>query len=946
MAVVFLAEDRKHGRRVAIKVLRPELAVTLGPERFLREINIAARLQHPHIVPLFDSGRTGDGTSDASDDSTGGVSGSGTGLLYYVMPYVEGESLRDRLDRAGPLAVGEALRIAGEVASALEHAHRQGIVHRDIKPGNILLSDGHAVVADFGIARALTAAGGGLTQAGLAIGTPSYMSPEQAAGDLHEIDSRTDVYSLGSVLYEMLTGKAPYEGPNYRAVVSQVLSGDVPRVRVVRPEVTTGTERVVMRALAKDPADRFPSAGELGLAVREQGGGSWTRASRRRYLVPAAVALLSVAVVGTWWLRDRGSAPVAADAQVMAVLPFNASGAGLDYLREGMVDLLSANLGGVGGIRTVDPRTVLSRWRARARDGTLDLRSALNVGRSVDAASVLLGSVVSAGAGVRLSAELYTVEGVELASASVDGPADSVLALVDSLSLAVMKEIWRSREPVPAFRLAGVTTGSLDAIQAYLEGEQHYRQSQWESAVGAFGRALDADSTFALASFRLGLVYGWTAGFGADSARKYSGKAARQSERLPPRERSLVAGNALFEAGRVSAVDTMRAYVARYPDDIDGWFLLADAQYHAQPLLALSYDALLAPFDRLLELDASLTPALIHPLELTVIYGDRERFARYLDLLRRNPGGVEATLYETVDAVRWSEAELSGDRASRLLAEPNARGVLTGAVQLTGGSAVDSLVAGFERARGRLAESDARWRQLFQQEVSLLVASGRLRQARRALETLAASYPDQASTYELMAGLAGYPTWSPMGGWDSAATARDTYGAAFAYFASLQGLATGDVSAARRAVGRADSLEASPTWRALLQGVDGWLQIVGGDTTPGIDAMDRALLRAGYSASAVYLGAPLRLQVAIALSRDPATREEGLDRLENDWFLWHFTPFTFLELGKAYEAAGDLGEAAHWYDTLLNVWRGADAELRLLLDDLRRRLMLVSTEPM
>src|SRR5216110_660727 len=209
MATVYLAEDRKHHRRVAIKVLKPELAATLGPERFLREIEIAAGLNHAHILPLLDSGEAG-------------------GFLYYAMPFVEGESLRDRLDREGPLSIEEASRITREVADALGHAHGYGVIHRDIKPENILLSGGHALVADFGIALAVQTAGGArMTQTGLSLGTPQYMAPEQAMGE-KSIDARADVYALGAVTYEMLAGEAPFTGPTAQAIVAKVLTSDAP----------------------------------------------------------------------------------------------------------------------------------------------------------------------------------------------------------------------------------------------------------------------------------------------------------------------------------------------------------------------------------------------------------------------------------------------------------------------------------------------------------------------------------------------------------------------------------------------------------------------------------------------------------------------------------------------------------------------------------------------
>src|SRR5438477_1992937 len=241
MATVYLAQDLKHHRQVAIKVLKPELAAALGPERFLREIETAARLNHVHILPLHDSGQSG-------------------GFLYYVMPYVEGESLRDRLERESQLPLDDALRITREVASALGYAHDHDVVHRDIKPENILLSGGEAVVADFGIARAITAAAGGkLTETGIAIGTPGYMSPEQASGR-EPVDGRSDLYSLGCVLYEMLAGEPPFTGPSAESIVRQHLSAPPPRVSAMRAAVTPAVEQAIARALAKTPADRFATA--------------------------------------------------------------------------------------------------------------------------------------------------------------------------------------------------------------------------------------------------------------------------------------------------------------------------------------------------------------------------------------------------------------------------------------------------------------------------------------------------------------------------------------------------------------------------------------------------------------------------------------------------------------------------------------------------------------
>src|SRR6266480_4951039 len=238
MATVYLAQDLRHDRRVAVKVLRPELSMELGADRFVREIHLAARLNHPHIMPLFDSGEAG-------------------GFLYYVMPVVEGESLRERLQQAKRLPVEDATRIAREVADALDYAHRHGVVHRDIKPENILLQDGHAVVADFGIGKAVTAAA--ITRTGVTIGTPAYMSPEQAAGD-ETIDGRSDLYSLGCVLYEMLAGAPPFTGPTTQAVIAAHLVATPPPLAERRPDAPPAVADAIARALAKDPNARFAAA--------------------------------------------------------------------------------------------------------------------------------------------------------------------------------------------------------------------------------------------------------------------------------------------------------------------------------------------------------------------------------------------------------------------------------------------------------------------------------------------------------------------------------------------------------------------------------------------------------------------------------------------------------------------------------------------------------------
>jgi serine/threonine-protein kinase len=305
MATVYLAEDVKHHRKVAIKVLHPELSAVLGSERFLKEIELTANLQHPHILPLFDSGSAG-------------------GLLYYIMPYVDGETLRARLEREGQLPIVDALRIACEGADALQYAHDHGVVHRDIKPENILLQNGHALVADFGIALAVEQAGGvRMTQTGLSLGTPHYMAPEQAMGDKH-IGPRADVYALGAVTYEMLAGEPPFTGPNSQAIVAKVITEAAPSLSAHRRSVSPSVDAAVARALQKLPADRWQTTSKFAEALMapdtgvSAGMGSGARASaerggastaKRRAIAATAVLATIVVAAAAWWLGRRSAAP-------------------------------------------------------------------------------------------------------------------------------------------------------------------------------------------------------------------------------------------------------------------------------------------------------------------------------------------------------------------------------------------------------------------------------------------------------------------------------------------------------------------------------------------------------------------------------------------------------------------------------------------------------------
>ncbi|MEO8030534.1 MAG: serine/threonine-protein kinase, partial [Gemmatimonadota bacterium] len=306
MATVYLAQDLKHDRRVAIKVLRPELAAVIGVERFLREIQTIAALQHPHILGLIDSGTVeveGQGSRVKTNPST--LDPGPSTFVYYVMPFIDGQSLRDRLNREKQLPINDAIRIATEVAGALDYAHRHGVIHRDIKPENIMLHDGSALVADFGIALAASKAGGSrMTETGMSLGTPTYMSPEQAMGE-REITARSDVYALGAMTYEMLIGEPPFTGPTAQSIVAKVMTTEPAGLIVQRKSVPPAVEEAVLTALQKLPADRFASAAEFASALEGAGrvgaGRRPARIQARRALPPrppAPLLLLGLLALG------------------------------------------------------------------------------------------------------------------------------------------------------------------------------------------------------------------------------------------------------------------------------------------------------------------------------------------------------------------------------------------------------------------------------------------------------------------------------------------------------------------------------------------------------------------------------------------------------------------------------------------------------------------------
>jgi len=657
MATVYFARDLKLGRAVALKVLRPELAASLGGERFLREIEIAAKLAHPHILALHDCGEA-------------------DGLLYYTMPFVEGETLRDRLTREKQLPLEDALRITREVADALSYAHSRGLVHRDIKPENILFQAGHAVVSDFGIARAVSAAGGAhLTETGLAIGTPAYMSPEQAAGS-QDVDGRSDLYSLGCVLYEMLGGDPPFYASTPQAVLAKKLSEAVPRISVVRDAVPAGIEQALSKALARTPADRFATAADFATALTEtearghRGTGA-QGAPRARWLVAAGIAVLAIAVGVAVLARRPAQAParpdpLASNDSVVAVLPFRLvstdTASTLRDLALGLPELFAMKITGEFGPRIAHPPTVQRLWRDAG--GTLasplDTAGELRVASAIGAGRLIRGTLVATDTSVVLTGEVVAARGgeVRVRQTSVEGRWEDRFALVDQLAWRLLAQ----DQGIPVERLPRLARFKPRAIQAYLAGN---RARDMESMSGFYRAALAADSTLVVAAL---MVY--NAGE-RDEDSAYARYAWEHRDELTPYWRAYLLPLAGWRFGATRTVaERIEQWRALVRAGGNVWGDLGQTLAQDGPLAGVPNWEVEAREE--LETAVRLSPKNIWAwwrlLELAFLQEDtalvRQRLDRYVAL---KPAGF---LGAWIPSYRWRFAMLRGDsaEAERLLA--------------------------------------------------------------------------------------------------------------------------------------------------------------------------------------------------------------------------------------------------------------------------------------
>ena len=655
MGVVYRAYDARLDREVALKFLPAYLsASTEAVEQLFAEARAAAALEHPNVCTVHEIGEAPDGRP------------------FIAMALIEGEDLKTRLER-GPVSPEEAIRIAAQIAAALAVAHSRSVVHRDVKPANVMLTaEGTVKLLDFGIARMIDATS---PRPETTAGTLAYMSPEQARGD--PVDARTDLWSLGVVLYEMLAGTRPFRGGSDRALY-QAIQDREPEPLVGREAPMPALQVIVSRLLEKDPGDRYGAAREvladLATAATGTAGVSGLRprldrlarglAGRRRVAVACLVGATLLAA-GAWWSlapmrTDAPSALVPAAttstassaASGVAVLPFRTVGGDVGMLREGMVDLLSFNLDEIAGLRKIDPMSVMTTLNSVVGEGRdAPEHEALAVANRLGARYAILGSVVQLGetGGMRLTADVYEVAGSRRrGSVHLEGRADSLSALVDALTIEVIKRnLLPTGGELPPVNLSRVTTSSLPALKAYLAGEQAYRRARWREAADEFERAVELDSTFARALYRLALAIAWTGS--GEAAHEYNDRAASLAFRLSRRDSILVSQKSSPEA-----VPVLEDFTARYPDDADGWHLLGERLFHHGGSLLHPPAAYRRALERAVVLAPHYGESYVHLIEDAFAHLDSARVRRFIAGAEAlDPADPPCPVYRLIYDTRW-----------------------------------------------------------------------------------------------------------------------------------------------------------------------------------------------------------------------------------------------------------------------------------------------------
>lgn len=863
MAVVFLADDHRHGRKVAVKVLKEEFVGSAHATRFLQEIRLEGQLQHPHILPVYDSG-------------------SSHGVLFFIMPFVEGKTLRDRLDREGMLPLDEALRIGKEVAEALGHAHSMEVIHRDIKPANILLRDGHALVADFGVAKALEeSAGANLTQSGIVVGTPAYMSPEQAGGQV-KLDPRSDLYSLGCLLYEMLGGEPPFTGPTTQSILAKHLNEPPPSLATVRPDLPPGVVVLVRRLLAKVPADRFQNAAEvlrvLGDPELLSKGPpppllhrllpwAWARTA-------ALVAVLAGAVVLAAKISDLW--PPAADENLdpnkVVVFPLGDRGGG-------GLNGANASLAIIMALENADPLRPLDAWDrlAPAQRENIDLlapEEAREIALAWGAGHYLTGAVTRRGDSLGVALSLYATGPDSLVASeaergsAADFPDDdpgmdkalSQLGMRTTISL-----LPALIDPGRDVDLTSLTERNPEAIVQWVYGEREYRLSRFDAALELYDKAIAADSLFAPAAAKAGQAATWVKDW--DRGRELLELALRNPGFLTPRHHLLTQGLLFFTSAEPdSAATYIRAALDADPDWSEAWMALGEVYHHFFPRDLVVDSTDVEYFHRSAALDPGFHPPLIHLAEDAMANGEIVESARYL--MRLSDGGANPS---TLSRLQMAHAcvDQGVDEASwEAAAGVDPLNVLSAGLELAAGGKQQACAKAALRAvlDAPSVPGSIRWG-AYQGLQGLLVAEGRYEEALSLLDAALDERHGTAQYYLILDVIVGAPWEERALGVE--ATVRGRYGDTFRglraeplWLIGVWLAHEGNIEGTRSVHQALQELVADGDAQAgiLALAIEGQLHLISGDTLEAIRCFQDVLPRGDQTALEWNVSNPLPIR--------------------------------------------------------------------------------------
>ena len=962
MGEVYRARDERLDRDVAIKVLPESVAQDAGRNaRFELEAKSVARLSHQNIQEIFDFGED-------------------QGVTYAVTELLGGETLRARMGR-GRLPWRRVVEVGAAVADGIGAAHEEGIVHRDLKPDNVFLTtDGRVKVLDFGLAKIVEGPVEELetmtspppeTEVGTMLGTVEYMAPEQVRGE--ELDERSDLFSLGVVLYEMATGKRPFEGATPGAVLGSILSGEPEAPSSINPELPVGVERIIDRLLQKKPSSRYQTAEDLQADLqRVESRSARSRSGRRlRPLQLVAAATVAVLIVlGLWLTLGRPGGPGFSSKEsvrsVIAVMPFTVRGDDeVAYLGPGMVDLLSVKLDGAGSFTTVDPHAVMRSAGSEA--GVIDPGRAARLSADLGAGLFVLGSIVEAGGKLQISTSLYlSDEGVEAVSqGSAEGAVDEVFALVDGVAAQLLVGLSGGPE-AQVQRVAGVTTESLPALKAYLEGEVAYRGGEYAASLGHFKRAVAIDPEFALAYYRISTAAEWA----WDEEQIYAAaeRAVELAHRLPERERRLVEvlGVRRREANE-DAETVLRSFLGVYPNDLEAWANLGELVNHTRPMHGRCFLDAREIWERVLGIDEAHTGALLHVMRMDAFEGEVESMdaglLRFHELYPKADRSIEMDIL----ALATHGDPESEAKALGLLATASDVDLLIGVWN----AAVyarnyDLSITLCEMMAGPDHSLVVR-RTAFSWLASLQYAKGRLEAMRQALDELAkvdalaaAEYRPlflglpfvQSAATELdsaYADLEEQPVPEPTGGAQLIIAAHDNLHPLLREF-SLGRLAVlrGATEVASSHAEKLESMRLEADHEGLAQdlaiALRGYLALANGQPEAALEHFEAMKMSAWHGQS---LFSPFYARTAERFARADALESSGrggealcwYEHLaENSPFEVAYVPPSLLRRAEIHAGRGENERASDLYREFIGLWGEGDPELRGVVDRALSRL--------